>query len=164
MSADHIPDYVLPPSLLGHAEIGRLAREVENLEGQVQAQQVRGGQLQLPALSQTLSDFMEQNKLTISDDKSLTTLKQHLRVIKDNAPVVHMTFANEADPYLLQKLVGWLRDEIHPYALVTIGLQPSLVGGVYLRTPNHVYDFSIRALLKGKRDIMVKELAGLHAG
>jgi len=77
---------------------------------------------------------------------------------------MHMTFATVADPESLQKLVDWIRQEIHPQALLHVGLQPALVGGVYLRTPNHIHDFSLRQLLADKRSIIVDELnAALNA-
>jgi F0F1-type ATP synthase delta subunit len=88
-------------------------------------------------------------------------LKERMRVLKDKAPIIHMTFAAEADPDFLQQLAAWVRQEIHPQALISTGLQPALVGGVYMRTPNHVHDFSVRSLLQGKRDIIAHELEGL---
>jgi F0F1-type ATP synthase delta subunit len=77
-------------------------------------------------------------------------LKERLRKLKDHAPVIHVTFAADVDPQSLQKLVQWFREEVHPHTLVAVGMQPSLIGGVYLRTPNQVHDFSVRALLKDK--------------
>lgn len=165
MSEASVPDYVLPASLIGHADLSRMIREIETIEGAVQAQKVRdeSAKIHLPRLSQSLSDFFEENNLEPTDSQTLLTLKDRMRVVKDHAPVVHMTFATEVDPEQLTGLVRWVRQEIHPYALITTGLQPSLVGGVYLRTPNKVYDFSIKSLLAGKRDIIMKELDELHA-
>jgi F0F1-type ATP synthase delta subunit len=165
MSLEHVPDYVLPPSLIGHGELARMIREVEAVDGSLQAQKVRaeGQPMHMPEVGPVLQDFIEQNHIDLSDGKTVLALKEHLRTIKDHAPVVHMTFAVEADNLSLQKLASWLREEIHPYSLITVGLQPSLVGGVYLRTPNKVHDFTLKALLKGKRDIIVKELEQLRA-
>jgi hypothetical protein len=166
MSDAAAPEYTLPVSLTGHSDLSRLGRAVELLEGNLQAQRVRNADapVQLPSIGQALSDFIEQNKLDVTDADVLAELKAQLRKIKDHAPVMHMTFANEVDPYLLQKLVMWLRTEIHPHALLDVGLQPGLVGGVYLRTPNKVHDFSVKALLKNKRDIIFEELQKLNAG
>lgn len=165
MSLEHVPDYVLPPSLIGHGELSRMIRDVEVVDGALQAQKVRneGQATQMPEIGPVLQDFIDQNRLDLTDGKTVLALKEHLRIIKDHAPVVHMTFAVEADNLSLQKLASWLREEIHPYSLITIGLQPSLVGGVYLRTPNKVHDFTLKALLKGKRDIIVNELEKLRA-
>jgi hypothetical protein len=165
MSLAHVPDYVLPPSLIGHGDLARMIREVESVDGSLQAQKVRdeGQAAQLPEVGPVLRDFIEANKIDLTDGQAVLALKEHLRTIKDRAPVVHMTFAVDADSFSLQKLAGWLREEVHPYSLITVGLQPSLVGGVYLRTPNKVHDFTLKALLKGKRDIIVNELEKLRA-
>jgi hypothetical protein len=155
--------FVLPASLIGNAEVARLIREIEKVDGDIEAQKVRGESLRLPPISQGLSDFLSENKIDPADAKALAKLKEDLRKMKDKAPVIHMTFASEVDPYLLQKLVIWLREHIHPNAFVSVGLQPSLIGGVYVRTPNHVFDFSLKAVLKGKRGVIQNELEALRA-
>jgi F0F1-type ATP synthase delta subunit len=73
-----------------------------------------------------------------------------------------MTFAVTADPESLQQLALWLRTTINPQAVIAVGLQPSLVAGVYLRTPNHVHDLSLRAMLKNGRGLLVEELGALR--
>ena len=118
----------------------------------------------MPNMSKSLDCFIEMNKIDIANDHARMELKEHLRALKDHAPIIHMTFAVDADPEFLSKLVEWLRQNIHPQTLVSVGLQPSLVGGVHMRTPNHVHDFSIRKLLATKRDLMVHELEGYRAG
>ena len=75
-----------------------------------------------------------------------------------------MTFAVPADRESLRYIVQWVRTSVHPQALLQIGLQPALVAGVYLRTPNRVHDFSLRAALNGQHDALVKELGALRAG
>jgi F0F1-type ATP synthase delta subunit len=86
--------------------------------------------------------------------------KEELVKLKDKAPVIHMTFAVPADTEVLQELVAWARTNAHPQSLLSIGMQPSLIGGAYIRTPNHVHDFSMRSMLESKRDIMLKILEG----
>lgn len=157
--------YVLPPALTSRADLARLVREVENLENELEAQKVRESAdakgYRMPAMSKSLNGFLELNKLDVADDQARMHLKEQLRVLKDKAPIVHMTFAAEADIDSLQQLVTWLRTEVHPQALLSVGLQPSIVGGVYMRTPNHVHDFTVRSLISGKRDVIMHELEGL---
>jgi F0F1-type ATP synthase delta subunit len=160
-------DYILPAALITRADLARLMREVEALDNDLEVQKVRNhasgktAEYHLPTMSRSLHDFLEQNQLNIADDKVRVHLRETLKATKDHAPIMHMTFAVEAEPDFLQQLVAWLRQEIHPQALLSVGLQPALVGGVYVRTPNHVHDFSIRELLAGKRDIIRHELEGL---
>lgn len=157
--------YIIPPSLIARADISRLAREVETMENELEAQKVRGenkdGGYHLLTMSQGLRDFLDANKIDVTNDQARMQLKEQVRAMKDKAPIIHMTFAVTADPESLQELLRYIRSEIHPQALLSVGLQPSLVGGVYLRTPNHVHDFSVRMLLAGKRDIIMKELEAI---
>jgi len=165
--SDAETQFVLPAALIGRADLARLVREVESLDNDLESQKVRaqaaGTGYHLPTMSRSLSDFLDLNKINIADDQTRMATKEQLRVLKDKAPIIHMTFAVDADPDFLQQLVTYLRANIHPQTLVSVGLQPSLVGGVYMRTPNHVHDFSIRSLLQNKRDIIMHELEGLNA-
>lgn len=157
--------FVLPSALIGRVDLARLVREVESIDSQLETQKVKGHgekKYQMPVMSQVLGDFIDQNKLDLTDDRVRTKLIQELKKFKDKAPIVHMTFASPAEPEILAKLVDWLRASAHPQALISVGLQPSLVGGAYVRTPNHVYDFSMRSLLKGKHDLVTSKLEELN--
>lgn len=156
---------VFPPALTGRADISRLLRELEALDNDLESQRARskgkGGSYRLPNMSRALNDFLETNKLDIADDQTRMNLRTQLRKLKDHAPVIHMTFASDADPDSMQRIVAWIRQELHPQALISVGLQPSLVGGVYVRTPNHVHDLSIRAHMRDSRGVIVQDLATL---
>jgi len=160
-------DYQLPSSLVGRADLARLLREIETVDSDLEAQKVRSSSngskvaYHMPLLSQALSDFLNVNKIDITNEQSRMLVKEQVRSLKDKAPIVHMTFAVEADPDSLQTLVAWLRENAHPHAMLSIGLQPNLIGGVYLRTPNHVHDYSMRALFENSRDVLIKEIEGL---
>jgi len=156
-------EFTLPPNVVGQPDLSRLIREAEALDGELEAQKVRGQATTQPKLSQAMTDLLESNDITEVNGKTLTIIRDQLRKLKEHLPVVHFTFAAEVEPEELQKLVAWLRKEVHPRALVSVGVQPSLVGGVYMRTPNHVYDFSLRAMLDGKRDIISKDLEKIGA-
>lgn len=165
MSITDVPEYLLPPALIGRADVARLEREVEAIDNDFETQKVRDHRDEehyaIPNMSRGLTDFLTTNKVNITDAKERTSLKERLRVLKDKAPVVHVTFAVDADAEFLQELVNWMRTEIHPQSLLSVGLQPSLVGGMYMRTPNHVHDFSLREVLAEKRDILAGDLAKL---
>ncbi len=168
MSEARAAHYILPAVLIGRADLARLAREVEAVENDLESQKVRASAgatgYHMSTVSRLLIDFVTLNKIEVASDKALVGLKEDLRLMKDKAPILHMTFATDADEEFLQQLVQWVRAEIHPHALIDVGLQPRIIGGVHVRTPNQVHDFSVRALLKGKRSIIVRELEVLHAG
>lgn len=118
MNQDLSAQYILPSVLMGRADIARLVREVEALENELEAQKVRAGEqfagYKLPPTSRSLSDFLELNQVDIGNDQARMHLKEHLRVLKEKAPIMHLTFAVEAEPEILQQLVTWLRSNIHP--------------------------------------------------
>jgi F0F1-type ATP synthase delta subunit len=154
--------YSLPPTLINKVDFAHMINEIEVIDAALEAQKVRGykkEQYTLPAISRTLTDFLELNKVDILDDHIRMTFKAEARKLKDKVPVVHLTFASAADPESLEYLVGWIRQELHPLAVLSVGLQPSLIGGTYIRTPNHVHDYSMRALFKGKTSVLVNDLA-----
>lgn len=156
-----------PPSLVGHADLSKLLRELEEVDNNLEAQRARSGKktgAQLPVLSRVLSDLLASNKIDLANDHVRMELRTNLRKLKDHAPTIHMTFAAEADPESMQQVVAWVRKELHPQALITAGLQPALIGGVYVRTPNHVHDFSLRAHMESSREVIVKSLDSLLAG
>jgi G3E family GTPase len=130
--------FSIPPSVVSRADMTRLVRELELVDDELEAQKARrqgeSGHYRLPNMSQALSDFITLNKVDIADDHVRMDLKARLRKLKDHAPVLHMTFATEADPESMQYLMTWVRRELHPQALISVGLQPSLIGGVYVRT------------------------------
>lgn len=171
MSHSAVAEFTLPPTLISRVDVSRLGREVESVDNELEAQKVRSqakGEsevvYQIPPISQALSDFLELNAVDITKSKQRTKLKHDLAKFKDKAPIIHMTFASQADSESLQQLVAWIRQEIHPQALIAVGLQPALVGGVYIRTPNKVFDFSLRQHLQNKRGIITNQLEELLRG
>jgi len=154
--------YALPARVVSRADMTRLVRELETVDNELEQQKARhqgsSGNYHLPTMSQALSDFLEANKLDVSNDHVRMDLKAQLRKFKDHAPVLHMTFATEVDPESMQSITAWVRRELHPQALISVGLQPSLIAGVYVRTPNHVHDLSVRSFMKDSRQLIVDAL------
>jgi len=166
LAAKTAADFVLPPNLVSKLDVSRLVSEVERIDNELTAAAVREktgapGQA-VPAMSEQLTDFLAQNQLSLDDSNARSKIITEMRRMKDTLPIIHMTFAVEADRESLGQLAQWLRQQIHPQAVIAVGLQPALVAGVYLRTPNHVHDLSLRAKLQGSRDLLVKELEANH--
>lgn len=159
---------ILPPSVASRIDMARLVEEIERIDSDLITRQVHekvgvSGDEEL-RLSAQASDFLAANQIDIYDSHARTNLIQELKRTKNSAPTVHVTFATEADQDSLAKLIDWIRRSIHPQSLLVVGLQPSLVGGVYVRTANQVFDLSVRSQLSGGRDIIVKELEALSGG
>ena len=161
-------DFVLPPSVVSKADLSHLVSEVERLDNELTAASVRekagASSQEQPKPSEMLGDFLAANELELSDSHSRSQLVKQLRQLKDTVPVIHMTFAVSADYESMQQIAQWLRSSVNPQAVLAVGLQPSLIGGVYLRTPNHIQDLSVKAKLSGRRNLLVEELEVLRGG
>lgn len=159
-------DFVLPPSVVSRLDVSRLVSEVEKIDSEMTSAAIRArsgsGAETTPVLSEQLTHFLTQNKLELQESKARTELVKQLRTLKDKVPTIHMTFAVTADRESLQQLALWLRTSIHPQAVISVGLQPGLVAGVYLRTSNQIYDLSLKAKLASSRDVLIKEVEALH--
>ena len=158
-------EYALPMTVVSRVDLSRLVGELEWVDNELTAYTVRaksGATVSVPTLSAALNDFLVMNGLQLNESRTRSSIIAQLRVLKNKAPVFHMTFAVSADRESLQTIADWLRKEIHPQALIDVGVQPAIVGGVYLRTPNHVHDFSMRTRLAGKHDLLTKSLEVLR--
>lgn len=158
----HYTDFVLPQNLVSKMDISRLVKEVERVDNELTTasvhEKVGADQGEKPVYSEHLTSFLEQNQLSLDDSHQRTELIKQMRELKDKLPVIHMTFSVPADGQSLQQIAKWLRESIHPQTVIDVGLQPALVAGVYLRTPNHVMDLSLRAALDGHREDLAREL------
>ena len=159
-------DFTLPPSLVTAQDVSRMVRDFERVDNELTTAEVRAkagtSVAAKPVLSEQLAAFLADNKISLPTSHARSEFVKQLRLMKDNLPVIHMTFAVEADAESLAQLAAWVRESIHPQAVIAVGLQPALIAGVYLRTPNHVHDLSLRAKLDGSHDILVKELEALR--
>lgn len=162
-------EFALPPSVVSRIDIARLVSDAERVDNELTTLAVRattGASTTADevAFSTPLKDFLSLNQLSVEDGRVRSEIIKQLRKLKDHVPVIHMTFSTAADPESLGKLMQWLRDSIHPQVVLAVGLQPGLVAGVYVRTPNHVHDLSLRAKLKEQRSLIAKELEAVSGG
>lgn len=167
-SAIEISPFVLPSSIVTRSDLMQLLHEIERIDGELTAAAARAKvgvstDSQIVGSAQ-VSDFLNANQLQLGDGNSRNQLVHQLRQLKDKAPTIHVTFASAADRKSLATIVSWLRQSVHPQSVLSVGLQPDLIGGVYIRTPNHVYDLSVRARLAGHRQVLIDDLAVLSGG
>ena len=155
-------------TIITRVDISRLIDEMEQLDNDLTASMVRtkaGVATDFkPKLSTQLEAFLVQNKLILSNGQQREQVIAELRTLKEKAPAIHMTFAVPADRESLQQLVQWIRSSAHPQAIISVGLQPALIAGVHLRTPNHVHDLSLRAMFKESHAQLVDQLETLRKG
>lgn len=159
-------ELILPPVVVSRADVSRLVDEAERVDNAMTTASVREGigatHDGAPTVSEQFAAFLEANGLQLNDGRVRTELIKQLHLLKDSVPVVHMTFAVTADPESLHELSQWMRNSVHPQAVLAVGLAPALVAGVYVRTSNRVKDLSLRGALAGSRGVLKKELEALR--
>lgn len=151
----------LPTILFGPVEVHRLQREIEALEEFIIQARIRTPDkpVALPRTSRILEALAGNNNLDLDEAKDRTKLRQFLVAVAGKAPVIHMSFAVDPSAAFTAKIVAWLRTNIHPYALLQLGLQPTIAAGCILRTPNKEFDFSLRNRFSHKGQLLIDTLA-----
>jgi len=144
------------------ADIARLQREVNKLDDYFVSAAARraGDGKTLPQLTTSLTQLSEKNKMNLLDEADRKQLAKDLEEIMAKAPVLHISFAGEPSTEALEKILAWLRDNIDPLVLLRVGLQPAIAAGCVLRTPNKIFDMSVRASLVRSEPLLNKLIAG----
>ncbi len=160
MERDEARALKLPTLVVGKVDIARLLRELESTDEYLAQAAVRqpGTPMQLPRSSRLLEELARENGLNLLQEADRARLLEFLRDIKENAPVIHMSFASDPSPAFTNKLVIWLRREIHPLILLQVGLQPSIAAGCIVRTPNKYFDLSLRQHLVRSRPLLLEKI------
>ena len=137
---------ILPPSVVGPIDIGRMLREAEKLHDFMEQAAIRktGEPMMLPKTSRLLDEFFQMNHLNALQDADRLSAVETLKSVRKNAPVVHLSFSADPTPQFMQKIIEWLRANTHPHLLVRVGLQPNIGAGCVMRTTNKYFDFSLR--------------------
>lgn len=155
-------DLKLPLTLVGPSDITRLLRELKGLDDFFVATKARksGTSMQPPRLTRLLDEMARENRINLLETQERTKLEDQLEQLQKSAPMLHLSFAAEPSPKALERILIWLRENIDAHALVRVGLQPSIAAGCVLRTPNKIFDMSLRAHLEKQEDYLVKLISG----
>jgi F0F1-type ATP synthase delta subunit len=150
----------LPLSVVSRVDVGRLLREVEALDSFLKQSAIRepGTPIKLPRTSRLLDEMVQNNKLNVLHEDSRQRLTSFLEEVRNHAPTLHMSFSADPSPAFTQRLITWLRSEIHPIVLLQVGLQPNIGAGSVVRTTNKYFDFSLRSRFKQKGDVLTQLL------
>jgi F0F1-type ATP synthase delta subunit len=156
----------LSTTVISPADVARLRRELVGLNDffvDAQARQT-GTAMRLPKLTRLLNELAKDNGVNLLEEADRNRLSEALGAIYEDAPTLHISFASEPSPKALEKLIVWIRGNIHPHAMVQVGLQPTVAVGCFLRTPNKAFDMSLRASLKKSQPQLVKLIDGAING
>lgn len=153
----------LPVGIVGRADVARTLRELETINDLMDQAALRTDVApSLPRISQLTRDLAEINTYDISLKADRARLVVFLKRVKELAPVLHISFASEPSDEAIAKLITWLRDEVSSYALLQIGIQPSIIAGCILRTSNRVFDFSMRRRIEENKVVLRRKISLLR--
>lgn len=153
-------ELALPISITNKADVGRIEREVVAVNEFLEQAAIRqpGTAVTLPKMTKLMEELVTSNKLNLLVAADRKKLIDFLTQTRDKAPELHMSFSAEPSSAFMQKLTTYVRENIHPQALIQVGLQPTIGAGFMLRTTNKYYDFSLRTALKSKNDILMQHI------
>lgn len=151
----------LPMMVVGPVDVGRLLRELDNINETLLQLGLRnsGEAVKMPKTTKMMEQLVELNKLNLLQEADRKQLQSMLMAVKDKAPIIHISFSADPAPAFVEKLMSWLRKEIHPLLLITIGLQPNIGAGCIVRTANKQFDLSLRQDFLNKRDLLATKLS-----
>ncbi len=154
----------LPDRIAGSTELIRTIRELEKIDDFLYQTRLRmpGRPVTLPKSSKMLDELAEANGVSLLEESGRKELLEALEKLENEAPVMHISFSSEPSLDFLGKIVGWNRKNIHPYILVNVGLQPSVVVGCEVRTTNKVFDMSLRSKFDSMHDVLAKKLEEIN--
>lgn len=157
-----VKDFKLPLGIVSQVELVRAARELEALE---QYYLSTPSQSSEPAnLSRGLQAIAAENGVDLGDKKQRQELLTLLGKLKTSAPLIHISFATEPSIRALEPIVTWLRQNIHPHVVLQVGLQPTIAAGCVVRTPNRVFDLSLRPYLLRQYPYLMQLIQGATRG
>ncbi|GAC1498786.1 MAG: hypothetical protein NVS1B10_00890 [Candidatus Saccharimonadales bacterium] len=161
MAHEHKKSFVLPVQVTSPADIVRLIRELESIDDALTQLGLRTPKdsIKMPNTSALLEKILTQNDLNLLVESNRLVLKKYFLHIKQNAPIMHFSFSTDPSPEFSEKLLSWLRREIHPLVLVRFGLQPSIGVGCLVRTTNKHFDFSLKQEFARHRDLILSRIA-----
>ncbi len=163
--AAKITQLQLPIGVVTRADVGHLLREAESIDNFLRQAAIRkpGTSLQLPKSSQLFDEIISKNKLNMLHETDRRRIYQFLQAIKTTAPILHVGFSSDPSPLFQQRLITWIRQQIHPFVLLQIGLQPSIGAGCVVRSTNKYFDFSLRQKFSDQRMLLISKLRGADA-
>ncbi len=151
---------VLPPGVVGSVEVGRLIRELEEVDENLLQLKLRksGSSIKMPKTSRMMEQIQTENELNLLHETDRKRLSKFLSEVKANSPICHISFSEEPSQKFLEQLTVWFRKEIHPSLLLTIGLQPNIGAGCILRSTNKYFNFSLQQEFVKQRDLLVNKM------
>lgn len=89
-----------------------------------------------------VQDFLESNPRLDPLQAGSGIVIEYLQNVHNKPKLLKFSFAQMPDSELISELAFWARHNIDDQVLIEVKVEPLLVGGFVLRTPQRQYDFS----------------------
>lgn len=152
--------FKIPTCLAGTTDLRRVLRELEVADDVIYQNDLRthAASSSPPKTTKLLADLFELNDSKLLDQRCRKEMLVTLKRLDEKAPVLHISFAVEADWAFMEKIVVWARQNIHSCALINAGLQPSVIVGCNLRATNKMFDMSLRNRFAASKYILNEKI------
>lgn len=157
-----LKDSKLPLSIISKTDLARMQRELSKLDDFFVASAARkaGTGIAAPRITHALESLARENKVNLLEAQQRKKFSAEVDELVKSSPSLHLSFAAEPSPKALETVITWFRSNIHPQALIQVGIQPSIAAGCVLRTPNQIFDMSVRSSLKNQEAYLAKLIDG----
>lgn len=146
----------LPFGVVTYSDVGLLRKEHEAIDEYLTQAAIRSpGSSQLPKYSLLYDEIASINNLNMLKPEDRKLLSMFLEVLYTKAPSIHISFSSDPSPLFLKRLITWVRQQMHPFVLLRIGLSPTIGAGCVVRTNNKYYDFSLRQHFHDQREMLI---------
>lgn len=152
--------FMLTPEVVSNLDIGRLIREAEKLDDFLYQTTLRspGTSMAMPKTTRTLERLAEANGISMAEATHRKHLIGNLRALRTSGRRLHISFAVEPSPAVVQKIVAWMRANIDPNLIIEVGIQPNISVGCVVRTTNKIFDMSLRSRFKNSKQKLAELL------
>ena len=148
-----LDDIKLPISLNSRHDVNMVCQELRGIIDVAEQNNLRQtSSATLPEISGLLKELATENNVNLASTDESQKLLKLIELVRDKAVQIHVSFAAEPPVDIMKKLIVWFRSEINPKTIINVGLQPSIAAGVVVRTPNKLFDFSLRQHLISNQD------------
>lgn len=160
----------LPIELYSPDQLSAIMLELFTYTGNLRDTMVRAktahrkGTPKAPEISAMLLGVLHLADVAADDLDKTEKLLKELEHIRAHAPVIRITLAGLPNRELKQQLTVWFREQIHPSALLTFSVRSDIGGGIVLQAGSHIYDFSFKKQLLGKKQRIGEIFTSLTKG
>lgn len=154
----------LPAKIVSRGDLNRILRELNRLNDYLVGARFKNEDPSVVSqnISPLLGELAALNNYDLMDESRRKELYSQLEVLSAHGPGLHISFTAAPSPGSLEKVIVWLRSNIHPQILLSVGLQPNIAAGCILRTPNRVIDMGLKQTLMKQQPLLLEMIKGVN--